>query len=48
MAQSFLSKYVWIIDTIYKADRISFKELNSLWLDSEIRTKARANTATIL
>ena len=36
MAQSLLSKYVWIIDTIYKADRISFKELNSLWLDSEI------------
>ena len=36
MAQSLLSKYVWIIDTIYKADRISFKELNSRWLDSEI------------
>ena len=36
MAQSLLSKYVWIIDTIYKADKISFKELNRRWLDSEI------------
>lgn len=36
MAQSLMSKYVWIIDTIYKANKISFKELNRRWLDSEI------------
>lgn len=45
MAQSLLSKYVWIIDTIYKADRISFKELNSRWLDSEWKfPNARSTT----
>ena len=26
--QSLISKYVWVVDTIYKAHRISFKELN--------------------
>lgn len=36
MAQSLMNKYVWIIDTIYKANKISFKELNRRWLDSEI------------
>lgn len=36
MAQSLISKYVWIIDTIYREDKISFKELNRRWLDSEI------------
>lgn len=32
MAQNLISKYVWIIDTIYKAGRISFKELKRCWL----------------
>lgn len=36
MAQSLISKYVWVIDTIYQAGKISFKELNRRWLDSEI------------
>lgn len=36
MAQSLISKYVWVIDTIYRAGRISFKELNRRWLRDEI------------
>ena len=31
-----VSKYVWVIDTIYRAKKISFKELNERWLDDEI------------
>lgn len=34
--QSLISKYVWVIDTIYKAHRISFKELNHRWLCDDI------------
>jgi len=34
--QSLITKYVWVIETIYKAKKISFKELNEKWLDDEI------------
>lgn len=34
--QSLISKYVWVIETIYKAGKISFKELNKRWLRDEI------------
>ena len=34
--QSLISKYVWVIDTIYRRRKISFKELNELWLRDEI------------
>ena len=34
--QSLISKYVWVVDTIYKAHRISFKELNRRWLCDDI------------
>lgn len=34
--QSLISKYVWVVDTIYKAHRISFKELNHRWLCDDI------------
>ena len=30
--QSLISKYVWVIETIYRAKKISFKELNEKWL----------------
>ena len=30
--QSLISKYVWVIETIYRRRRISFKELNERWL----------------
>ena len=34
--QSLISKYVWVIETIYRKKKISFKNLNELWLDDEI------------
>ena len=30
-----IAKYVWFIETIYKAKRISFKKLNEKWVDYE-------------
>ena len=33
--QSLISKYVWVIETIYRAEKISFKELNRKWLRDE-------------
>ena len=30
--QSLISKYVWVIETIYRAKKISFKDLNEKWL----------------
>ena len=34
--QSLISKYVWVIDTIYRAKKISFKDLNEKWLRDDI------------
>lgn len=34
--QSLITKYVWVIETIYKTQKISFKELNERWLNDEI------------
>ena len=34
--QSLISKYVWVIETIYRSGKISFKELNEKWLDDDI------------
>lgn len=35
--QSLISKYVWVIETIHRAGKISFEELNEKWLqDTEI------------
>ncbi len=34
--QSLITKYVWVIETIYRAGKISFKELNRKWLRDEI------------
>ena len=34
--QSLITKYVWVIETIYKAGKISFKELNERWLRDDI------------
>ena len=33
---SLITKYVWVIDTIYRRRKISFKDLNELWLRDEI------------
>ena len=34
--QSLISKYVWVIETIHRKQKISFKELNELWLRDDI------------
>ena len=34
--QSLISKYVWVIETIYRRGPISFKELNERWLRDDI------------
>lgn len=34
--QTLITKYVWVIETIYKAGKISFKELNERWLRDDI------------
>lgn len=34
--QGLISKYVWVIETIYRAKKISFKELNEKWLNADI------------
>lgn len=31
--QTLTSKYVWVIETIYRRKRISFKELNERWVN---------------
>ena len=32
--QNLIGKYVWLIETIHRAGRISFKEINKRWLDT--------------
>ena len=36
MAKNLLNKYVWLADTIFKAKRISFEEINRRWLDNDM------------
>ena len=36
MSQNLLNKYVWLVDTIYKAKKISFKEINRRWIESDL------------
>ncbi len=34
--QATFSKYAWVLDTIYQARSISFKDLNAKWMDADI------------
>lgn len=36
MSRNLLHKYVWLVETIYKAKRITFEEINKKWLENEI------------
>lgn len=36
MATNQMNKYVWLVETIYRAKRISLKELNHRWLSNEM------------
>ena len=35
MAKNLLNKYVWLVETIYKAKKITFEEINEKWMDEE-------------
>lgn len=36
MSKNLLNKYVWLVDTIYRAKYITFEEINRRWLDDDI------------
>lgn len=36
MASNLINKYVWLVETIYKATRITYEEINEKWIRSEI------------
>lgn len=36
MAKNLLNKYVWLVETIHKAKRITFEEINEKWLDCDL------------
>ena len=36
MAKNLLNKYVWLVETIDKAKRITFEEINQRWLDNDL------------
>ena len=36
MAKNLLNKYVWLAETIYKAKKISFEEINQRWVDTDL------------
>lgn len=31
-----INKYVWLVDTIYKAGRITYEEINQKWIEQEM------------
>ena len=35
MATSLLNKYIWLVETIHQANRITFEEINERWLDND-------------
>ena len=39
MAKNLLGKYVWLVDTIYKAGKISFNEINNKWFNDDMSDK---------
>lgn len=36
MASNLINKYVWLVETIYKTQRITFEKINERWIRSEI------------
>ena len=36
MAKNTVNKYVWLVDTIYKAKKISFEDINRQWLENDM------------
>ena len=36
MAKNLINKYVWLVETIYKAQRITFEDINEKWLANDL------------
>ena len=36
MSQNLLNKYVWLVETLYRAKKITLKEINRRWLDTNL------------
>lgn len=36
MAKDLFDKYIWLVDTIYRAGKITFEEINERWLRSRL------------
>ena len=36
MAQDLFNRYIWLVDTIYRAEKITFEEINAKWLRNEM------------
>ena len=36
MAKNTVNKYVWLAETIHKAKKISFEEINRRWMDNDM------------
>lgn len=36
MAKNLLNKYVWLVETIYKAKKITYEEINQRWLENDL------------
>ena len=36
MSQNLLNKYVWLVETLYRAKKITLKEINRRWLDTDL------------
>ena len=36
MAKDLFNRYIWLVDTIYRAGKITFKEINERWLRNEM------------
>lgn len=34
-----INKYVWLVDTIYRAGRITFEGINQKWVDQDMDDK---------
>lgn len=36
MSKNQINKYVWLVETLYKAKRITLKEINRKWLETDL------------
>ena len=42
MTKDLFDKYIWLVDTIYRAGKITFEEINERWLRSRLSEGERA------